>query len=71
MCKTNQADWKIDGRNLDDSWPDKGKIKFENYGVTYRKELDYALKEITTEINPGEKIGIIGRTGKQKFFLSF
>jgi len=65
-----EADWKIDGTNLDDSWPDKGHIKFDNYGVKYREELEYVLKEITTEIMPGEKIGIIGRTGAGKSSLS-
>ena len=65
-----EADWKIDGTNLEDSWPDKGHIKFDNYGVKYREELEYVLKEITTEIMPGEKIGIIGRTGAGKSSLS-
>jgi ABC-type multidrug transport system fused ATPase/permease subunit len=65
-----EADWKIEGTNLDPKWPDKGRIRFENYGVKYRAELDYVLKDINTEIEPGEKIGIIGRTGAGKSSLS-
>ena len=65
-----EADWKIEGFNLDPKWPDKGRIRFDNYGVKYRAELDYVLKEINTEIEPGEKIGIIGRTGAGKSSLS-
>ena len=58
-----KADWINEKTKPDKSWPDKGQIKFENYSVKYREELDYVLKDISTEILPGEKIGIIGRTG--------
>lgn len=40
-----------------------GSIHFDNVFVKYRKELDYALKGVTFEIQPGQKIGICGRTG--------
>lgn len=38
--------------------------------MQYRKDLDYVLKEINAEILPGEKIGIVGRTGAGKSSLS-
>lgn len=64
-----EAPWEIKGTNLD-KWPGKGHIMFDDYGVKYREELDYVLKNISTEIMPGEKIGIIGRTGAGKSSLS-
>lgn len=44
----------------------KGKIKFENYSVRYRPNTPLVLKNISIEIQPGEKIGIVGRTGSGK-----
>jgi ATP-binding cassette, subfamily C (CFTR/MRP), member 2 len=44
----------------------KGKINFENYSVRYRPNTPLVLKNISLEIQPGEKIGIVGRTGSGK-----
>ena len=41
-----------------------------NYSCKYRQELDYVLKDINAEILPGEKVGIVGRTGAGKSSLS-
>ena len=57
--------------NLSDiSWPNEGKVIFDNFSVKYRDDCDLALKNINLEINPGEKIGIIGRTGSGKSSLT-
>ncbi|CAL8146541.1 unnamed protein product [Orchesella dallaii] len=48
------------------SWPQKGKIVFDTYQTRYRPGLDLVLRNLTCTINPGEKIGIVGRTGAGK-----
>ena len=45
-------------------------IKFENFSIKYRNDCNLALKNINIEINPGEKIGIVGRTGSGKSSLT-
>ena len=52
------------------SWPGEGKVIFDKYSMKYRDDCDLALKDICIEINPGEKIGIIGRTGSGKSSLT-
>ncbi|CAL1531982.1 unnamed protein product [Lymnaea stagnalis] len=47
-------------------WPQKGKIEFKNFQLRYREGLDLVLKGISAVITPGEKIGIVGRTGAGK-----
>jgi len=54
----------------DKSWPDQGRVVFENFSIKYRNDCDLALNNINLEINPGEKIGIIGRTGSGKSSLT-
>ncbi|KAJ2346243.1 Canalicular multispecific organic anion transporter 2, partial [Coemansia sp. RSA 2671] len=51
-------------------WPPNGKIEFRNFSMKYGAHLDYALKNINLTINPGEKIGIVGRTGAGKSSLA-
>ncbi|KAJ1784854.1 Multidrug resistance-associated protein 1, partial [Coemansia sp. RSA 2399] len=51
-------------------WPSAGKIEFRNFSMKYRSDLEYVLREINMSINPGEKIGIVGRTGAGKSSLS-
>ncbi len=64
-----KAEWNSEDRPKE-SWPDRGHIKFDEYSVKYRKELDNVLNEINADIKPGEKIGIVGRTGAGKSSLS-
>ena len=54
----------------DKSWPNEGKVNYINYSMKYRPNCDLALKDINIEINSGEKIGIVGRTGSGKSSLT-
>nr|QUF59447.1 ATP-binding cassette transporter Abcc1-1 [Brachionus angularis] len=65
-----EADWINNNMRPSKDWPNKGTIKFVNYSIKYRDELDYALKSINCEIKSQEKIGIVGRTGAGKSSLS-
>ena len=64
--KLNQPKYSLS----DSSWPSSGKMNFENFSIKYRDDCDLALKNINLIINPGEKIGIIGRTGSGKSSLT-
>ncbi len=44
-------------------------IKIQNLNFRYRHDLPYVLKNINFEIAPGERIGIVGRTGSGKTSL--
>ncbi|KAK3589166.1 hypothetical protein CHS0354_018871 [Potamilus streckersoni] len=47
-------------------WPNYGKVEFNSYSTRYREGLDLVLKDITVSVRPGEKVGIVGRTGAGK-----
>ena len=49
-----------------EKWPHLGKIHFVNYFTSYRPDTPDILKNINFEINSGDKIGIVGRTGSGK-----
>ncbi|VDK42673.1 unnamed protein product [Taenia asiatica] len=49
-------------------WP-QGEIEFVNYSTRYRDDLDLVLRSLSFTIMPGEKIGIVGRTGSGKSSL--
>ena len=48
------------------NWPNSGEIYVHNLSVRYRKGLPLVLKGVTFKVQPGEKVGIIGRTGSGK-----
>lgn len=48
---------------IDESWPSRGAIVFDNLTLRYRDELDDVLHDLSLSINAGEQIGIVGRTG--------
>lgn len=47
-------------------WPSSGKIEYVDVFLIYGTSKEKVLKNINFEINSGEKIGIIGRTGAGK-----
>uniref|UniRef100_A0A3Q1CPI7 ATP-binding cassette, sub-family C (CFTR/MRP), member 2 n=1 Tax=Amphiprion ocellaris TaxID=80972 RepID=A0A3Q1CPI7_AMPOC len=65
----NEAKWITDSRPPD-TWPEEGRLQFEDYKVRYRPGLDLVLHGITCDINSTEKIGIVGRTGAGKSSLT-
>ncbi|KAG0359164.1 Canalicular multispecific organic anion transporter 2 [Podila minutissima] len=56
--------------NLPPNWPAHGKIEFKNYSTRYRQGMDLVIKNVSFDVQPGEKIGIVGRTGAGKSSLT-
>ncbi|XP_028263881.1 ATP-binding cassette sub-family C member 8 [Parambassis ranga] len=56
-----------------DGWPQHGEIKIQNLSVRYDATLKAVLKNVNAHVNPGQKVGICGRTGsgKSSFSLAF
>lgn len=67
---TPEAPEIIEENRPSQTWPEFGKITFNNYSTKYRPELDLVLKNINLTINPKEKVGIVGRTGAGKSSLT-
>ncbi|XP_064624457.1 multidrug resistance-associated protein 1-like isoform X1 [Lineus longissimus] len=65
-----EAAWDIPEEQPPKEWPQEGKVEFSNYSVRYRQGLDLVLKKINCSIRPGEKVGIVGRTGAGKSSLT-
>ncbi|KAK2950395.1 Multidrug resistance-associated protein [Blattamonas nauphoetae] len=53
------------------SWPQRGDVTFENVKFRYRPGLPFVLRGVNFEIKGGEKIGVCGRTGAGKSSLLF
>lgn len=51
-----QAAWTLEGSLLPAAWPTTGNIQFEDYGLQYRKGLDWALNDISINIQDREKV---------------
>lgn len=47
-------------------WPQQGAITFENATLSYRSDLPPVLNDISIDVKPGERVGIVGRTGAGK-----
>ncbi|XP_048752627.2 ATP-binding cassette sub-family C member 3-like isoform X3 [Ostrea edulis] len=53
-----------------EGWPGQGRITLSSYSTRYRSQLDLVLRDINVTIKPGEKVGIVGRTGAGKSSLT-
>ena len=53
-----------------ENWPEKGKISFKDAELRYRPNTELVLKKLSFSASPGEKIGVVGRTGAGKSTIS-
>lgn len=44
-------------------WPMIPSIKFENCSLRYQADLPFVIESVSFDVQPAEKIGIVGRTG--------
>jgi ATP-binding cassette, subfamily C (CFTR/MRP), member 1 len=49
-----------------DQWPEEGKIVFDKVNLRYRPNTEIILRDLSFEVKPREKIGVVGRTGAGK-----
>ncbi|KAI8825578.1 P-loop containing nucleoside triphosphate hydrolase protein [Fimicolochytrium jonesii] len=53
-----------------DDWPTAGQISFDDVSMRYRPCMPLVLSHVSFITTPGEKIGIVGRTGAGKSSLA-
>ena len=54
---------------LHPAWPERGQLEFRDVVLSYRDGLPNALDGVSFVVRPGEKVGIVGRTGSGKSTL--
>lgn len=57
------------GEKVPPIWPSHGCVQVSNLSVSYAPSLPPALHDITFRIGPGERVGVVGRTGSGKSSL--
>lgn len=49
-----------------ENWPSAGQLSFKSVVLRYRPGLPPALRGLTFEVNAGDNVGVVGRTGAGK-----
>jgi ABC-type multidrug transport system fused ATPase/permease subunit len=52
------------------SWPTSGELRVENFSARYSLTGPRVLHNISFTVKPGERVGIVGRTGSGKSSLT-
>lgn len=65
-----EAPYDIPATDPGAAWPSEGRIEFDRYSARYREGLDLVLRDLSLTIEPGERIGVVGRTGAGKSSLT-
>ncbi|KAM3584831.1 uncharacterized protein V6R79_000382 [Siganus canaliculatus] len=64
----SEAPWETEKTPPSD-WPSKGQVTFNSVTFSYSDDGPAVLKDISATFLPGEKVGIVGRTGAGKSSL--
>ncbi|XP_026019211.1 multidrug resistance-associated protein 9-like [Astatotilapia calliptera] len=67
-CRS-EAPRHVKETQIPQDWPSSGGITFVDYKMRYRENAPIVLNGIDFHIQPGEKLGIVGRTGSGKSSL--
>jgi len=51
------------------TWPEAGSVIFEGAGLRYRPGLPLALQGLSFAVAPGQRVGVVGRSGSGKSSL--
>ncbi|KAL7259668.1 hypothetical protein ACSBR1_005537 [Camellia fascicularis] len=65
----SEAEWEKKDCLPSANWPTHGNVDLKDLQVRYRPNTPLVLKGITLNIQGGEKIGVVGRTGSGKLTL--
>ncbi|KAL4876553.1 P-loop containing nucleoside triphosphate hydrolase protein [Aspergillus karnatakaensis] len=67
---TNLEQEPQDGVQVPASWPTRGELEVTDLTVSYAPSLPPVLRNLNFTIQPGERVGIVGRTGAGKSSLA-
>ncbi|XP_003746748.1 canalicular multispecific organic anion transporter 1 [Galendromus occidentalis] len=65
----SEKPWIIEN-TVDPLWPLSGSVRFRDYSTSYGPGENPVLSRINVEIEAGEKVGVVGRTGAGKTSLT-
>jgi ABC-type multidrug transport system fused ATPase/permease subunit len=60
----------IEGHEPPAAWPTTAAIEIKDLSISYAPDLDPVIKNISFDIRPHEKVGVVGRTGSGKSTLA-
>ncbi|CDU22833.1 probable YCF1-Vacuolar ABC transporter responsible for vacuolar sequestration of glutathione-S-conjugates [Sporisorium scitamineum] len=66
----SEAPYEVPDQAPPSDWPSKGEVSMQSYSTRYRRELGLVLKKLNLDIQAGERIGVVGRTGAGKSSLT-
>jgi ABC-type multidrug transport system fused ATPase/permease subunit len=64
-----QSNENLAGEMSPKTWPASGRIEFRDVGMRYRATLPLVLDGCSMTVEPGQRVGIVGRTGSGKSSL--
>ena len=59
-----------EGKMPSASWPSRGSVSFKKLCVTYAPDLPDVLHNVSFDIEPGMRVGVVGATGSGKSTLA-
>ena len=66
VAQEREVEYGLANMAPEPSWPRAGRVSFERASMRYREGLDLVLKEVSFTAEPGQKVGLVGRTGSGK-----
>ena len=61
-----EAPYEIEETEPAVSWPESGRINVKDLSLRYAPELPRVIKNVSFDVEPNQKVGIVGRTGAGK-----